>query len=79
MQRAGHKDTGRVAAPERGAAYRATAESPCIKVCQLDLANGCRGCGRTLDEIRDWSSMSLDQRAAVNARLGFHGHERADT
>jgi len=78
MHRAGPNDTSVLAAgPRRGAAGRATAESPCIKLCQLDLANRCRGCGRTLEEIRDWSGMTLEQRTAVNARLGFGGHERA--
>ncbi len=66
------------ARPGRKTAARATAESPCIKLCQLDLASRCRGCGRTLDEIRDWSGMTLQQRSAVNARLGFSGHERVD-
>jgi uncharacterized protein len=50
------------------------AESPCIKVCQLDLQQRCYGCGRTLDEIARWSRMSADERRAVNARLGFRGH-----
>lgn len=53
-----------------------TAESPCIKICQLDLDDRCRGCGRTLDEIREWSGMSMAQRIAVNERLGFVSHER---
>ncbi|MCV0441173.1 MAG: DUF1289 domain-containing protein [Hydrogenophaga sp.] len=30
--------------------------SPCISVCQIDATSGlCRGCYRTLDEIRLWS------------------------
>ena len=33
----------------------ATVESPCIKVCQLDPQQVCTGCGRTLDEIAEWS------------------------
>ncbi|MEQ1689934.1 MAG: DUF1289 domain-containing protein [Gemmatimonas sp.] len=57
-------------------AGRATAESPCIKVCQLDLAGRCRGCGRTLDEIARWSTMPTDERVAVNRRVGFVSHER---
>ncbi len=51
-----------------------TAESPCIKVCQLDLDSRCLGCGRTIDEIRDWSAMTHAQRIAVNLRVGFGGH-----
>ena len=53
-----------------------TAESPCIKICQLDLENRCRGCGRTLEEIRDWRDMRTAQRIADNQRLGFVSHER---
>lgn len=30
--------------------------SPCISVCQMDATSGlCKGCYRTLDEIRLWS------------------------
>lgn len=30
--------------------------SPCISVCQMDATTGwCKGCFRTLDEIRLWS------------------------
>ncbi|MES2522435.1 MAG: DUF1289 domain-containing protein [Gemmatimonadota bacterium] len=54
-----------------------TAESPCIKVCVLDPDDRCRGCGRTIDEIRLWSSMSNAQRIAVNQRVGFTSHERS--
>jgi len=50
------------------------ATSPCIKVCQLDLTGRCYGCGRSREEIARWSSMSLDERRAVNARIGFTGH-----
>ncbi len=53
-----------------------TAESPCLKVCQLDLEERCRGCGRTLDEIRLWSTMTTLERIAVNQRLGFVSHDR---
>lgn len=52
------------------------AESPCIKVCQLDREERCYGCGRTLDEVARWSSMTMDERRTVNARLGFRGHGR---
>ncbi len=54
-----------------------TAESPCIKVCQIDLDDRCRGCGRTLDEISRWRDMTTAQRIAVNQRLGFVSHERS--
>jgi hypothetical protein len=44
--------------------------SPCINVCAIDSASGlCSGCGRTLDEIARWASMSGDERAAVMRAL----------
>lgn len=46
--------------------------SPCRKLCALDPATRiCTGCGRTLDEIARWSSMSETERAAVAARLSL--------
>lgn len=51
------------------------ATSPCLKICLLDAGQECRGCRRTLAEIGGWSRMSLDQRRAVNARIGFRGHD----
>ena len=39
--------------------------SPCIKVCRLDAADMCIGCGRLLAEIAAWSQMSAEQRRAV--------------
>jgi len=54
---------------------RTQVQSPCIKVCRV--ADGvCVGCGRTLDEIRRWSRMDEDERAAVVARVEEEkGHE----
>ncbi|WP_353268441.1 DUF1289 domain-containing protein [Gemmatimonas sp.] len=49
--------------------------SPCVKVCQLDLHERCYGCGRTRNEVARWSTMTLDERRAVNRRLGFRGHD----
>lgn len=45
--------------------------TPCIKICVMDPASGlCRGCGRTLDEIARWGSMSEAERRAIMAGLG---------
>jgi 2-hydroxychromene-2-carboxylate isomerase len=45
-------------------------KSPCVNVCVLDTARGvCRGCGRTLDEISRWSSMSDAERDAIMEKL----------
>ena len=39
-------------------------ESPCILVCVIEPASGhCYGCGRTRDEITDWSNYSNQQRS----------------
>jgi predicted Fe-S protein YdhL (DUF1289 family) len=44
--------------------------SPCIGVCQLDgRTQACIGCGRTIDEIAAWSSLSEEERRAIIARL----------
>ena len=45
-------------------------ETPCIKVCTMDAASGlCSGCGRTLDEIARWGSMSDAGRGEIMAVL----------
>ena len=45
-------------------------ESPCVKICTLDARKGrCLGCGRTLDEIADWSAMSASERKRIAGEL----------
>lgn len=45
-------------------------KSPCVGVCSTGLGDDvCRGCGRTLEEIRDWAAMSDDERAEIMQRL----------
>ena len=45
-------------------------ESPCVKICALDARSGlCLGCGRTIDEIAQWTKMSADERQRVMAAL----------
>ncbi len=45
-------------------------KSPCIGVCSTGLGDDvCRGCGWTLEEIREWAAMSDEQRAEVMRRL----------
>jgi predicted Fe-S protein YdhL (DUF1289 family) len=45
-------------------------ETPCVKICTLDARSGlCLGCGRTIDEIARWSTMSAAERARVMAEL----------
>lgn len=45
-------------------------DSPCRNLCSLDAERkSCTGCGRTLDEIVHWRSMTDAQRTAVMARV----------
>lgn len=41
--------------------------SPCIGVCKIKDAV-CEGCGRTLQEITDWPSMTKQQKREVRER-----------
>jgi predicted Fe-S protein YdhL (DUF1289 family) len=40
-------------------------QSPCIRSCCLDDQDICLGCGRSLDEIRNWSGLDIAQRRRV--------------
>ena len=45
-------------------------ETPCVNICLLDTETGlCVGCGRTIDEIARWTSMSEQERRAIMAAL----------
>ena len=45
-------------------------ETPCIKLCTLDARKGlCLGCGRTVDEIARWTTMSDSERNQVMSEL----------
>jgi predicted Fe-S protein YdhL (DUF1289 family) len=53
----------------------AAVASPCTKVCTIDAASGlCVGCGRTLNEIAQWLSLTDKERRRIidelPARLG---------
>src|SRR6185437_4995343 len=43
--------------------------SPCINVCKLDRNRLCAGCGRHIDEIARWSSMSDSERSHILQRV----------
>ncbi|MFA7415427.1 MAG: DUF1289 domain-containing protein [Rhizobium sp.] len=45
-------------------------ESPCILVCSIDINSGyCFGCGRTGDEIANWTAYSSAERRAIMGTL----------
>ncbi|WP_428029451.1 DUF1289 domain-containing protein [Ancylobacter sp.] len=47
-----------------------TLSTPCVSVCTLDAVGRiCLGCGRTLEEIGAWRTLSETERRAIMARL----------
>jgi predicted Fe-S protein YdhL (DUF1289 family) len=40
-------------------------ESPCVKICELNAAGFCNGCGRNRSEITNWMSMSDAQKTVT--------------
>ncbi|WP_404375429.1 DUF1289 domain-containing protein [Vreelandella aquamarina] len=51
--------------------------SPCIQVCRIEPSTAiCQGCGRTLDEIACWGSMTEAEKAPVWERIEQEGYVR---
>jgi uncharacterized protein len=47
-----------------------TIESPCILICSIDAKTGyCFGCGRTMDEISAWGTMTSQRRREIMSTL----------
>ena len=45
-------------------------ETPCTRVCMVHPALAlCLGCGRSLDEIARWMTLSADERSQIIAQL----------
>ena len=45
-------------------------DTPCTKICTYDAGSGlCLGCGRTLEEIGEWFSMTNAERRKVMEEL----------
>ena len=42
--------------------------SPCVSICKVEK-NICIGCGRTLDEIASWTTMTKEERQEVLERI----------
>jgi predicted Fe-S protein YdhL (DUF1289 family) len=43
------------------------AQSPCVDICRLNEQAICIGCGRSIDEIVDWSCASETQKHSILA------------
>ncbi|MGH6865407.1 MAG: DUF1289 domain-containing protein [Methyloceanibacter sp.] len=45
-------------------------DTPCVNICLLDSDTGhCVGCGRSIEEIARWASMTPAERRAIMATL----------
>ena len=45
-------------------------ETPCVKICAVDpVTKSCTGCGRTLAEIAQWTSLGPAERRRIMAEL----------
>jgi predicted Fe-S protein YdhL (DUF1289 family) len=45
-------------------------ETPCVNVCVIEAASGlCAGCGRSLDEISRWATMTDTERRRIMQSL----------
>ncbi len=56
-------------------------ETPCANICTLDArARVCLGCGRTIDEIAGWGTMTPSERSRIMAELPARlaAHRQAD-
>jgi len=55
-------------------------ETPCVNVCLLDADTRlCVGCGRTLDEIARWASMTAAERRAIMTALPARTERHKET
>ena len=40
--------------------------SPCISICKLNEKSFCTGCGRSMENIRLWSSLSEEDKVRIS-------------
>lgn len=46
--------------------------TPCVGKCELDTTTAiCKNCGRTYEEIQDWSGFTEEQQMKIMRRLGY--------
>ena len=48
-----------------GQAQSSQVASPCIGICRLDDEQMCEGCGRTIEEIVEWSRATESRRRVI--------------
>jgi predicted Fe-S protein YdhL (DUF1289 family) len=50
--------------------YQGTPDAPCIAICSTSQGDTeCKGCGRTFDEVQDWTAYTPAQKRAVWRRI----------
>lgn len=50
--------------------YATTADAPCIAICSTSQGDAvCKGCGRTVEEVQHWPSMSPGAKRATWRRI----------
>ena len=50
--------------------------TPCISICQVEKETRiCKGCGRSIEEIRMWSRYTDIERMDIMRRLGYDQRE----
>ena len=50
--------------------YASTPDAPCIAICSTSQGDDiCKGCGRTFDEVQNWTVMSPSEKRIVWRRI----------
>lgn len=63
--------------PEAGVVHtKGASASPCVRNCCLDDDDICIGCGRSLDEIRNWSLVDEQERQQIREQAEARVRQR---
>ena len=54
--------------------YASTPDTPCIAICSTSQGDDvCKGCGRTFEEVQNWTDMGATQKRATWRRISTEG------
>jgi uncharacterized protein len=54
--------------------YRTTPDAPCIAICSTSQGDAvCKGCGRSFDEVQNWTVMTPGEKRATWRRITMDG------
>ncbi|MFT3957244.1 MAG: DUF3717 domain-containing protein [Piscinibacter sp.] len=72
-----HLDEDLLPEPARGAWlawYASTPDAPCIAICSTSQGDDiCKGCGRSFDEVQNWTVMTPGEKRATWRRITMEG------